>query len=241
MENTTHLFMAVRFNCNKCHDHPFERWTQNQYYELSAATSRRSAARRIRNSRAARPKGRRGRRRALPLVEIIERRQIGVRSRTSALGKPWLAEVPVHAFRACPPPTASRREQLAKWITAKDNPYFAKSYVNRLWSYLLGVGIIEPVDNIRAGNPPTNPQLLDKLTDEFIKSNFNVQELIQDDRKSAPISTRSRPRSGTKTMTSTIPTSMPAGCPRRCCSDSDPSRHRFAIADSRIAGRARER
>ena len=61
----------------------------------------------------------------------------------------------------------------------KDNPYFAKSYVNRLWSYLLGVGIIEPVDDIRAGNPPTNPQLLDKLTEEFIKSDFNVQQLIK--------------------------------------------------------------
>ena len=51
---------------------------------------------------------------------------------------------------------------MAKWITSKDNPYFAKSYVNRVWSYLLGVGIIEPVDDIRAGNPPSNPQLLDR-------------------------------------------------------------------------------
>ena len=66
------------------------------------------------------------------------------------------------------PATASRREQLAHWITSKENPYFAKSYVNRLWSYLLGVGIIEPVDDIRAGNPPTNPKLLDRLTEEFV-------------------------------------------------------------------------
>src|SRR5262249_29579541 len=72
-----------------------------------------------------------------------------------------------------------RREQLAKWITSKDNPYFAKSYVNRVWSYLLGVGIIEPVDDIRAGNPPTNPQLLDKLTEEFVHSNFDVHNLIK--------------------------------------------------------------
>src|SRR5262249_45569047 len=57
--------------------------------------------------------------------------------------------------------------------------YFAKSYVNRVWSYLLGVGIIEPVDDIRAGNPPTNPQLLDRLSEEFIKSNFNVQALVK--------------------------------------------------------------
>ena len=64
---------------------------------------------------------------------------------------------------------ATRREQVAKWITSSKNQYFAKSYVNRMWSYLLGVGLIEPVDDIRAGNPPTNPELLDKLTEEFIK------------------------------------------------------------------------
>ena len=53
---------------------------------------------------------------------------------------------------------------MAAWITSPDNPYFARSYVNRLWGYLLGVGIIEPIDDIRAGNPPTNPELLDYLT-----------------------------------------------------------------------------
>jgi hypothetical protein len=78
-----------------------------------------------------------------------------------------------------PATNLSRREQLARWITAKDNPYFAKSYVNRVWSYLLGVGLIEPVDDIRAGNPPTNPKLLDRLTKEFIDSNFDVQKLIK--------------------------------------------------------------
>src|SRR5205814_5457457 len=77
------------------------------------------------------------------------------------------------------PPMASRREQLAKWITSKDNQYFAKSYVNRLWGYLFGVGIIEPIDDIRAGNPATNPQLLDYLTQEFIKSGFDARHVIR--------------------------------------------------------------
>ena len=71
-----------------------------------------------------------------------------------------------------PDAQAPRREQLAKWIASKDNPYFAKSYVNRVWSYLLGVGIIEPIDDIRAGNPPTNPQLLEQLSAHFIDSDF---------------------------------------------------------------------
>jgi hypothetical protein len=64
-------------------------------------------------------------------------------------------------------------------MTSKDNPYFAKSYVNRLWSYLLGVGLIEPVDDIRAGNPPTNPALLDALTDDFMKCGFNVRLVLR--------------------------------------------------------------
>lgn len=175
MENTTHLFLAVRFNCNKCHDHPFERWTQNQYYELSAYFTQ------VSRKEDPKFKGRKTEgtavRGPLPLVEIIEDGKSGEITNLRT-GQPALAKFPF-TYPNLPAGDGSRREQLAKWITAKDNPYFAKSYVNRLWSYLLGVGIIEPVDDIRAGNPPTNPQLLEKLTDEFIKSNFNVQELIK--------------------------------------------------------------
>jgi Protein of unknown function (DUF1553)/Protein of unknown function (DUF1549)/Bacterial Ig-like domain (group 2) len=185
MENTTHLFLAVRFNCNKCHDHPFERWTQSQYYELSAyftQVSRREDPKfKGRKTESTAVRG------AVPLVEIIEDKKDGeiINLRT---GQNAIAHFPfiVPGLPKAPPVRPdtpkmgpSRREQLARWITSKDNPYFAKSYVNRLWSYLLGTGIIEPIDDIRAGNPPTNPQLLDKLTDEFIKSDFNVQELIR--------------------------------------------------------------
>ena len=77
------------------------------------------------------------------------------------------------------PENASRRQELAAWLTSADNPYFARSYVNRLWGYLLGVGIIEPLDDIRAGNPPTNPELLDYLTEEFIASGFNTRHIIR--------------------------------------------------------------
>src|SRR5262245_60233301 len=82
-----------------------------------------------------------------------------------------------HAGRL--PAEGTRRQKLVAWITAKENPYFAKSYVNRIWSYFLGVGLIEPVDDIRAGNPPTNPKLLDKLTEEFVRTGFDVQGLMR--------------------------------------------------------------
>ena len=81
-----------------------------------------------------------------------------------------------------PHPTAenaTRRQELAAWITSKDNPYFARSYVNRLWGYLFGVGIIEPLDDLRAGNPATNPELLDYLTEEFLKSGFDARHVIR--------------------------------------------------------------
>ena len=175
MENTTHLFMAVRFNCNKCHDHPFERWTQSQYYELSAYFTQ------VCGKEDPKFKGRKTQgtdvRPGLPLVEIIEDGNSG-EIKNLRTGQNAVAHFPfIHP--GTPKAEGSRRQQLAKWITSKENPYFAKSYVNRLWSYLLGVGIIEPIDDIRAGNPPTNPALLDRLTEEFIKSDFNVQQLIK--------------------------------------------------------------
>ncbi|HJT78473.1 MAG TPA: DUF1549 domain-containing protein [Gemmataceae bacterium] len=173
MENTTQLFLAIRFNCNKCHDHPFERWTQDQYYHLASYFAQ------IDRKEDPRFKGQKidgtaveG---ATPLVEVISDTKSGdvKQPRTGAVSAPQFPFT--HADLL--PATAPRRLQLAHWVTSKDNPYFAKSYVNRIWSYLLGVGIIEPVDDIRAGNPPTNPALLDRLTKEFIDSGFNARHM----------------------------------------------------------------
>jgi hypothetical protein len=175
MENTTQLFLAIRFNCNKCHDHPFERWTQDQYYHLAAyfAQVGRQPDPKFANQKV----GGTDVEAALPAVEIISDQPSGEvkHDRTGVVSAPQFP----FKHKDMAPATVSRRVQLAHWVTSKDNPYFAKSYVNRLWSYLLGVGIIEPVDDIRAGNPPTNPKLLDRLTNEFITSGFNVQQLVK--------------------------------------------------------------
>ena len=155
MENTTQLFLAVRFNCNKCHDHPFERWTQDQYYQLAAFFAQ---VGRKEDPKYQGPEDRRHRRRGRHAAGRDHRRP--ERRRGQARAHRRRRASPTFPFTHAgpmPPTNASRREQLAHWITSKENPYFAKSYVNRLWSYLLGVGIIEPVDDIRAGNPPTNP------------------------------------------------------------------------------------
>src|SRR5947209_5261946 len=175
MENTTQLFLAVRFNCNKCHDHPFERWTQDQYYHLASYFAQ--VGRKDDPSSKNQKVGGSNVEAALSLVEIIYDRSAGdvKHERTGAVAAPAFP----YQHRDQAPKTASRREQLAHWITSKDNPHFAKSYVNRIWSYLLGVGLIEPIDDIRAGNPPSNPKLLDRLTNEFVQSGFNVQELVR--------------------------------------------------------------
>lgn len=174
MENTTQLFLAVRFNCNKCHDHPFERWTQDQYYETAAFFAQ------IDRTEDPKYKGKKiggtaveG---AKPLVEVIADVKTGdvKHERTGAIAPPKFP----FSHADMPPANLPRREQAAEWITSPANPYFAMSYVNRMWSYLLGVGIIEPVDDIRAGNPPTNPELLNRLTQEFVASGFDTRKLV---------------------------------------------------------------
>ena len=175
MENTTHLWMAVRFNCNKCHDHPFERWTQDQYYETAAffaqfglKTDPASGDSKIGGTAVEGAK---------PLYEVVFDKPNGeiTHDRTGAVTAP---QFPFECdFEA--PETATRRQQLAAWITSPDNQYFARSYVNRVWGYLTGVGLIEPLDDIRAGNPPSNPELLDELTQKFVAGGFNVRELMR--------------------------------------------------------------
>jgi WD40 repeat protein len=202
MENTTHLFLGIRFNCNKCHDHPFERWTQDQYYELAAYFAHvglkadpASGDRRIGGSAV---EG------ATPLFEEIYDKEAGevTHERTGSVVAP---KFPFEFVSLAPPaavadqaadaadaaaspagepagassPAGTRREQLADWLTSPDNPYFARSFVNRLWGYMTGTGLMEPLDDIRAGNPPTNPELLDYLTEEFKQSGFDVEHVLR--------------------------------------------------------------
>lgn len=174
MENTTHLFLATRFNCNKCHDHPFERWTQDQYYELTAYFARVD----LKPDPKSKAKiGGTAVEEAKPLYEVVADAKEGevTHDRTGQVTPPNFP-YPVE-FEAAE--DAPRREKLAKWITSPENPYFARSYANRVWGYLMGRGLIEPVDDIRAGNPATNPELLDWLTEEFIAHDFDVQWLMR--------------------------------------------------------------
>lgn len=159
VENTTQLFLGVRFSCNKCHDHPFEVWTQNQYYELGAFFS----DVKLKNGR-------------LPGEEVV----YASFSPTPVKHPRTLAVVEASVpFGETKQDATDKRESLAEWLTSVENPMFAKAGVNRIWSYFMGRGIIEPVDDIRTSNPPSNPELLDALTKDFVESGFDMKHIMK--------------------------------------------------------------
>ena len=159
-EDVSQTFLGVRFNCNKCHDHPFEKWTQNQYYEFGAHFAR-----------VAFKKGPLG-------EEIVYRNYNGGEVKHLKTDMVVAPKVPFGSEREIKPED-DRRDPFVDWLTSKENPLFAKSMANRVWSYFFGKGIIDPVDDIRGGNPPSNPALLDALTEDFVKSGFDVRHLMR--------------------------------------------------------------
>jgi uncharacterized protein DUF1549/uncharacterized protein DUF1553 len=160
METTTQLFLGVRFMCAHCHDHPFEQWTNKQYFELSAFFAQVG----IREG-------------ARSLEKVVYDKNDGEitfpkTGRVAPAHFPYLE--PAHLTT-----DEARRRLLAEWLTSKDNPYFAKACVNRMWSYFFPRGIIDPVDDIRSSNPPINPELLAALTKDFISHNFDLRYLLR--------------------------------------------------------------
>jgi hypothetical protein len=160
VETTAQLFLGVRIQCAKCHNHPFERWTQDDYYGFAAFFSQ-----------IGRKKGN------LPEEEVVyatgsgdvRQPRTGRTMEPKALGGPVLDD----------PATKDRRVRLASWLASPGNPFFGKSLVNRVWFHLLGRGIVEPVDDFRDSNPACNDELLDGLTAEFVKNGYDLKKLIR--------------------------------------------------------------
>ena len=160
MENMTQVFLGTRFNCNKCHDHPFEKWTQRQYYELAGHFASVGFVKAGRTD--------------AEYVYTLDAATPVVFPQTNAAVE---AKFPFdHAGMSA---GVEGRAELAEWLTASENPYFARSLANRYWSYFLGKGIIDPVDDIRASNPATNPELLAWLEQDFVSSGFDLKRLVR--------------------------------------------------------------
>ncbi len=159
--STSKLFLGVQLQCAQCHNHPFAKWKREQFWEYASFFA------------GIQPQ-QRGGRLPVPNADTTEPRsikipdtEITVKAKYLDGTEPkWLADLPA-------------RSTLAQWVTAPENPYFARARVNRLWAHFFGLGMVEPVDDFSDDNHPTHPELLDELARAFVKSKYDTRFLIQ--------------------------------------------------------------
>ena len=153
------LFLGVQIECAQCHDHPFARWQREQFWSQAAFFAGIE---------------RQGDSLFNPLREDLGRRELGLPNSNRKVSAAFLDQSGLHL-----PPMKSPRIALANWITAADNPFFAKAAVNRVWSRFFGVGIVEPVDDFNNANKPSHPELLDELARAFVQAKFDIRFLVR--------------------------------------------------------------
>lgn len=153
------VFLGTRIECAQCHHHPFEKWSQDDYYGLVGYFTR------------VKSKG------LGPTAALVTAGDSGdaVNPRTKAVVPPR----PLGGPLGPPVEDADRRRQLAAWMTRPDNPYLARVMVNRLWAHFMGRGLVEPVDDFRDTNPPSNPALLDTLARRLVADRFDLRQTIR--------------------------------------------------------------
>ena len=161
MEDTAQLFLGTRLQCAQCHHHPYEKWSQQDYYGFSAFFSQvgRKAS-------------------GVPGEEVIFHR----RGNATATNKKTKESVKPAGLGAAAMPIApddDPRQALADWLGSRENPFFARSLVNRYWKHFFNRGLVEPEDDMRETNPATNPELLDALAANFVKSGYDLKQLIR--------------------------------------------------------------
>ncbi len=159
-ENVAQVFLGIRVQCAQCHNHPFDRWTMNDYYSFAAFFSQV------------------GRKVGEDYRETIVFNAAGGEMR-NPVTKQQMAPKYLGGSVA-KVEGKDRRAVLADWLASTDNPYFATSVANRVWAHFFGVGIVEPVDDIRVSNPPSNPELFDALGAKLASYNYNFKQLVRD-------------------------------------------------------------
>jgi hypothetical protein len=164
-ETTSQLFLGVRIGCAKCHHHPFEKWSQDDYYGLSAFFSRMGT----KNSQEFGIFGR-------ETVIFIRATGEATHPRKRVVMKPMPLDGDA---KQSYDDEFDRRKKLADWLVAPTNRMFAKNLANRFWGYTMGRGLVEPLDDMRATNPASNPELLDALADDLVKAKFDLKHLLR--------------------------------------------------------------
>lgn len=159
-ENIAQIFMGMRIQCAQCHNHPFDRWTQNDYYDFAAFVAQI------------------GRKPGEDVREVIIFNSGGGEIKHPVTGK---NAIPKFLGGGQPDLKGQdRRVVLANWLASPENPFFARNFSNRVWHHFFGIGIVEPFDDVRISNPPSNPELLDALATNFTKYNYDFRKLVRD-------------------------------------------------------------
>lgn len=174
VETISQVFLGARLQCAKCHNHPFERWTQDNYYGMAAFFNRVQRTNTKRTNEM--------------FIYVSQSGEV-TQPRTQQKMKPWVPgqgdiENP-NAF--------DRRLDFASWLTKPDNPFFAKIEVNRIWSQVFGRGIVEPADDFRDTNPPSNAVLLDQLAKDFVENGYDRKAILATILKSRTYQTSYQP------------------------------------------------
>ena len=159
-ENTAQVFMGMRIQCAQCHNHPFDRWTMNDYYGFAALFTQ--VGRKPGDD---------------PRESVLFDRTDGEMKHpvTGRVMKPKFLGADFADTK-----NESRRQALAKWLTSPENPYFARNVANIIWAHFFGRGIIDPVDDVRISNPASNPELLDSLSAKLVDYHYDFKKLVRD-------------------------------------------------------------
>ncbi|WP_153555319.1 DUF1549 domain-containing protein [Roseimaritima sediminicola] len=160
VESISQVFLGARLQCAKCHNHPFERWTQDNYYGLGAFFNR------VQRRRTQRP--------GEMFVYTSSSGEV-TQPRTGQQMRPWLPQ----RGSVDVPGDADRRDVFVDWLVDPENPYFARMEANRIWSQLFARGIVDPIDDFRDSNPPSNAPLLEALAADFASHGFDRKHLIR--------------------------------------------------------------
>src|SRR5262245_11365907 len=158
--DTAQVFLGLRLQCAKCHHHPYERWSQEDYFGLAGFFSR---------------LGRKGLGEPPPYYSERRRTTNEINPATGKPIEPKILDGPYLTISLDDDP----RHKLVDWMARPENPFFARTLVNRMWGHLMGRGLVDPVDDMRETNPPSNAELLDALTKDFIKSKFDVKHVLR--------------------------------------------------------------
>lgn len=159
---TSRMFLGVRIECAQCHDHPFDRWTRHDFWGYAAFFS---GLERTQGG----PEGL-----LAGLREFFGQRKVQIPDTDEYVEPTYLSGEEMQRGTALRP-----RQALTDWIIADDNPYFARIIVNRLWGYFFGVGFVDPVDDFSDLHPPSHPELLDVLAEEFVAHDYDLKFLMR--------------------------------------------------------------